>query len=333
MASIISYLENYVESTLGLPSDLSRFLNMIRVLDARTAELMEAIKHTTDALCRMEPAAGSRKGGPDEQEYLGLVASFKRQEALLYQFSEEKVTLAQHALELITNHQRELDATTAQFEEEVAAIPTAAADAYNPFEQPYSAGGGRGKGKGFADQWDSLEPLAAPSLKRIPVGPSAGGGPMGGAGIPPHIPTTKKRVREDQRVMAAAVLAQGDEFGGMGGFGGGGSSNPSSMAAGGDSMYPTLQFAHHERTLGLMDSAQQPQLPGRLLQVSDIKPDLQGRQAEMFWPDDNMWYLIEIHRVNVIDKTATIVYRTGEVEELNLQEIANEGHMSLIEPL
>jgi hypothetical protein len=30
--------------------------------------------------------------------------------------------------------------TTAQFEEEVAAIPTAAADAYNPFEQPYSAG-------------------------------------------------------------------------------------------------------------------------------------------------------------------------------------------------
>lgn len=36
---------------------------------------------------------------------------------------------------------------------------------------------------------------------------------------------------------------------------------------------------------------------------------LQGRQAEMFWPDDNMWYLIEIHRVNVIDKSATIVYR------------------------
>jgi hypothetical protein len=40
-------------------------------------------------------------------------------------------------------------------------------------------------------------------------------------------------------------------------------------------MFPQLQFQHHERTLGLMDSAQQPQLPGRLLQVSDIKPDLQ----------------------------------------------------------
>eukprot|EP00879_Flechtneria_rotunda_P022400 GHRR01023638.1.p1 GENE.GHRR01023638.1~~GHRR01023638.1.p1 ORF type:complete len:118 (+),score=37.85 GHRR01023638.1:38-355(+) len=105
------------------------------------------------------------------------------------------------------------------------------------------------------------------------------------------------------------------------------------MQAGGDPMFPPLTFMNHERTAGLLDSSQQPQLPGRLLQVLDIKPDLQGRQAEMYWPDDNMWYLIEIHRVNVIDKSATIVYRTGEVEELNLQEIANEGHMSLIDPM
>jgi hypothetical protein len=68
-----------------------------------------------------------------------------------------------------------------------------------------------------------------------------------------------------------------------------------------------------------------------LLQVQDIQTGLQGRQAEMYWPDDNMWYLIEIHTVNVVNKTAIIVYRTGEVEELNLSEIANEGHMSLIE--
>lgn len=181
--------------------------------------------------------------------------------------------------------------------------------------------------------------------------------------------------------------AQADDFsgmGGMGGFGGGGgNSNPGSMQAGGDAppMFPPLQFMNHERTAGLLDSAQQPQLPGRLLQVShrrcqgllllgrlvaaasgvlgfcvtnrvpaaapcrslycpcprldlqvqDIRPELQGRQAEMYWPDDNMWYLIEIHTVNVVNKTAIIVYRTGEVEELNLSEIANEGHMSLIE--
>lgn len=124
-------------------------------------------------------------------------------------------------------------------------------------------------------------------------------------------------------------------MGGMAvGFGGGGgSSNPGSMQAGGDAppMYPPLQFMNHERTAGLLDSAQQPQLPGRLLQAADIRPELQGRQAEMYWPDDNMWYLIEIHSVNVVNKTAIIVYRTGEVEELNLSEIASEGHMSLIE--
>lgn len=43
------------------------------------------------------------------QEYHELVATFKRQEALLYQFSEEKVQLAQHALELITQYQKQLD--------------------------------------------------------------------------------------------------------------------------------------------------------------------------------------------------------------------------------
>jgi hypothetical protein len=44
-----------------------------------------------------------------------------------------------------------------------------------------------------------------------------------------------------------------------------------------------------------------------------------------------MWYLIEIQRVNPADRTATIVYKTGEIEDLNLQEIAQEGHMSLIQ--
>jgi hypothetical protein len=69
------------------------------------------------------------------------------------------------------------------------------------------------------------------------------------------------------------VLLQADDFGGMGGMGGfgggGGNSNPGSMQAGGDAppMFPPLQFMNHERTAGLLDSAQQPQLPGRLLQV------------------------------------------------------------------
>jgi uncharacterized membrane protein YebE (DUF533 family) len=56
MASIISYLENYVESTLGLPSDLSRFLNMIKVREQRleqhyTAALLYADTNVLPFTC------------------------------------------------------------------------------------------------------------------------------------------------------------------------------------------------------------------------------------------------------------------------------------------
>lgn len=43
------------------------------------------------------------------QEYVELSTQFKRLENQLYQFGEEKVTLAHHALDLIKQHQGELD--------------------------------------------------------------------------------------------------------------------------------------------------------------------------------------------------------------------------------
>lgn len=70
---------------------------------------------------------------------------------------------------------------------------------------------------------------------------------------------------------------------------------------------------------------------GRLLTHDDINPALQGRKAELFWPDDNLWYLIQIHRVDCIARSAQIIYTTGETEILDLDEIVQEGHMSLIE--
>jgi hypothetical protein len=55
MASIIAYLENYVESTIGLPSDLARFLNTIRVLDERATEVEAALRQTTEQLAAIKP--------------------------------------------------------------------------------------------------------------------------------------------------------------------------------------------------------------------------------------------------------------------------------------
>ena len=69
---------------------------------------------------------------------------------------------------------------------------------------------------------------------------------------------------------------------------------------------------------------------GRLLTDLDVNLDLRGRQAELFWPDDNLWYLIEIQNVNVRQKQAKIMYTDGSTEELDLEEIIRDGHMSLI---
>ena len=49
---------------------------------------------------------------PSLQEYQELVAQFKRHEQQLYQFCEEKVTLAHHAADLIQQHQKELEAVS-----------------------------------------------------------------------------------------------------------------------------------------------------------------------------------------------------------------------------
>ncbi|KAK9849007.1 hypothetical protein WJX84_005023 [Apatococcus fuscideae] len=81
---------------------------------------------------------------------------------------------------------------------------------------------------------------------------------------------------------------------------------------------------------GMKQSADNPQAVGRLLTHEDIGPALKGRQAELFWPDDNLWYLIEISDVNLEMHKAQIIYWTGETEELDLEEIVKEGHMSLI---
>jgi hypothetical protein len=35
--------------------------------------------------------------------------------------------------------------------------------------------------------------------------------------------------------------------------------------------------------------------------------------VQLFWPDDNAWYLVEIAGVNLKNKCAKIVYSTGEL--------------------
>ena len=77
-------------------------------------------------------------------------------------------------------------------------------------------------------------------------------------------------------------------------------------------------------------ASSEPLGTGRKLVEKDVNANLKGRQAELYWPDDNLWYLVEILAVNQKGKKATIQYTTGETEELELGEIIRDGHMSLI---
>lgn len=77
-------------------------------------------------------------------------------------------------------------------------------------------------------------------------------------------------------------------------------------------------------------AADQPLPTGRLLTAEDVTPALQGRQAELFWPDDGKWYLIQFMSIHLDSRKADVQYATGEVELLDLDEVIRDGHCSLL---
>lgn len=51
-------------------------------------------------------------------------------------------------------------------------------------------------------------------------------------------------------------------------------------------------------------ASDRPQPTGRILTPQDVTPALQGRQAELFWPDDGKWYLVQIHALDLTTRQA-----------------------------
>lgn len=51
---------------------------------------------------------------------------------------------------------------------------------------------------------------------------------------------------------------------------------------------------------------------------------------QLKWPDDGLWYLVEIVSVAPRSSKATVRYTSGEVEALDLDEVVRDGHMSLL---
>lgn len=69
---------------------------------------------------------------------------------------------------------------------------------------------------------------------------------------------------------------------------------------------------------------------GRPLKEADLGSGLRNRPAELFWPDDAMWYLVEVQSFNPKTRQAKILYASGEVEDLDMDEILRDQHMCLL---
>eukprot|EP00210_Caulerpa_lentillifera_P000470 g453.t1 len=92
---------------------------------------------------------------------------------------------------------------------------------------------------------------------------------------------------------------------------------------------PSRQPAHLQQST-ILEAHTSPKPHGKLLTTGDISEAIVGREAELFWPDDQKWYMVRIQHIDVENKTARIAYISGEVEDLDMNEIASEGHLSLL---
>ena len=86
-----------------------------------------------------------------------------------------------------------------------------------------------------------------------------------------------------------------------------------------------------------------PLATGRLISEADASDPrfaaaLVGRRCELLWPDDGLWYLVEILEVDASPAamataggaTARARYSSGEEEVLSLLEVAQKGELSLL---
>ncbi len=258
--------------------------------------------------------------------------------------------LAIQAQDLLHMHLHEAQKVVDQFETEVVPPHAPASAATNDFSTPFETvtastkkGGGGAAAAGWADGFAALDP-PPPTSKRQAAAAAAAAGMVVTGGLPPAAPTHKMRRQQQQardaaereaaltggvpQVSARKIALAQQSSGHLASMI---SSDLSYGGASGGEEAPPTTYAPIDLPPGMRHASENPQKPGRVFTSDMIGPIIKGRRAELYWPDDNMWYLIEISDVAMQDRSAHIVYSTGETEVLNLDEIAQDGHMSLIE--
>ena len=88
----------------------------------------------------------------------------------------------------------------------------------------------------------------------------------------------------------------------------------------------------------------QPALPGTaepapLVAVPPLLPAGFGAPAprrhpaprpQLYWPDDGLWYRADILQLDVRRRRAKVLYNTGDVEEMDLDEIISDSHLNIV---
>lgn len=330
MASTTIYLESYIESTSSLPTELQRVLTTIKALDEKCQGLQQELRESVAQLLQMPPA--HQYPSPQYDELNERVAADHK---LLLQFAEEKVQLAQQAHDLLEMHAMELERVTDELDKELRkSNPDTAYDYLNDlgFNTMDST---RGKTPRL-DEWAMPPPMPepvplaiAPSMQLAAPKKHSAAGLIASKGKRPREEDPPFQLKKKVSMVTMALPAQPiyDEYGlDSAGLPGYEEPIPADTA--------NVPFMRPPPP-GYKASATRPQAQSlggdvHYLKPDDIKPDLVGRHAELFWPDDNLWYLIEIQNIEVGSKEARVLYSTGDFETLNLVETAQNMHMVLV---
>ena len=140
------------------------------------------------------------------------------------------------------------------------------------------------------------------------------------------------QAKQARRAAAAEAAAAAAPGAGRGAAGGGG---PATREPGADPDAGVVLGAGGAR------AAAAPLSTGRLLSAADVSDPrlaaaLAGRRCELLWPDDGLWYLVEIVEVTAgapgsgAAATARARYSSGEEEVLSLLEVADKGELRLL---
>ncbi|KAI8100714.1 hypothetical protein M9434_005105 [Picochlorum sp. BPE23] len=364
----VVYLEKFVESTVAMPSELTRILNMIRDLDHKCQDLSQKVEDQVNRIAQI-PSGKSRS-----EEVKQEAEKLKADQSLLIQWSEEKVQLAVQGHELLGKYAQSLEGDITNLTQFLTETGQLEIDEYMPDDyvmnqEPhlYESVPARRAGSsrlGYTSSIDGYEPDQPPAAKplqqqklrtNIPLTINRQTNSAYGDGVSSLNPddvsmggieanTTSKRRRnqaDGRRRSAAAAVSQAtamvaaamyddddylDEKNAV---------DDSMMQVDGSAQMQYAPVPSEPFIPGLKECAKKPQAARRRLTEDDITIALVGKIAEVYWvadsPEESMWYLVKVESVDLAAKTACVRYQNGEVEaDLNLAEVAHEGHMLLV---